>query len=180
MQHTTWYINDRAGAHFIGPKLRKRTKTMTPTNGTTNKTARVQNTVFDLAKFDDVTLYKVVELPSKPATLKDALEAAGNDESKLLDLIHEGLCAETKENARADMNGYKVVTDEGDGEELYSGSYADEEKGKLINAGILAIAKMNGYTKSLAPEKKAEIKDKAKKFLRENPAMLGGITGGAA
>lgn len=153
---------------------------MTPTNSNSQKTARVQNTVFDLAKFDDVTLYKVVNLPEKPATLKDALAAAGNDESKLLDLIHEGLCAETKENARNNMEGYKVVGDEGDSEEIYNGSYADEEKGKLINAGILAIAKMNGYTKSLAPEKKAEIKDRAKKFLRENPAMLGGITGGAA
>ncbi len=175
MPTATWYINDRDGATFKGPGLRrKRDKTMTPTNAP--ETAKVQLTVFDLAKFDDVTLVKTVTLPGKPETLKAALEASGNDEAKLLELIHEGLKAEAKETARADMSGFMTIPEE-EGEESvpYTGAYADEAKGKLINAGILALAKMNGYTKSLDPKKKSELKDNAKAFLRANPAMLGGL-----
>lgn len=152
---------------------------MTP-NGTTLQTAKVQLTVFDLAKFDDVTLVKTVTLPAKPETLADALAASGNDESKLLELIHEGLKAEAKENARNTMEGFLTVSEDGEPGEPYTGSYADEEKGKLINAGILALAKMNGYTKSLDPKKKAELKDNAKAFLRANPAMLGGLVPAAS
>lgn len=145
---------------------------MTPT---TTTIARVQKTVFDLSKFDDVTLVKDVTLPSKPATLADALAAAGNDEEKLLALIHEGLISETKETARNSMEGFLEVAEDGETETPYNGKFADEEQGKLINGAVLSIAKMNGYAKSLTPEKKREIKEKAKKFLRDNPAMLGAL-----
>ncbi len=147
---------------------------MTPTTNAPQGTIRVQNTVFDLAKFDDLKLIKDVAKPAKPATLKEALEAAGNDESTLLDLIYEGLVEQVREKSKSDPSGWMDETEDG---ELvpYTGSFADESKGKLINAGILALAKMNGFTKGLDPKKKAELKDNAKAFLRANPAMLGGL-----
>ncbi len=147
---------------------------MTPTTNAPQGTIPVQNTVFDLAKFDSLTLFKSVPKPPKPTTLKEALEAAGNNEATLLDLIYEGLVEQEREKAKADPSGWMDETE--DGELIpYTGTFADDAKGKLINAGILALAKMNGFTKGLDPKKKAELKDNAKAFLRANPAMLGGL-----
>ena len=172
---------------------------MTPNGSTTRKVTR---TVFDLTAFDDVKLEKTVTLPSKPTTLEEALKAAGNDTAKLLDLIHEGLISESVETARADISGFKVVSEDGEASDLYvrtipvvdqngvpvlnedgtpkteeTGKFADEEKGKKINAAILALAKMNGFEKSLPKDKKAALKEKATEFLRSNPAMLAGMQG---
>jgi len=148
---------------------------MTPSNGLA--TRKVTRTVFDLTAFDDVKLEKTVTLPTKPTTLEEALKAAGNDTAKLLDLIHEGLISESVETARADISGFKVVGEDGEATEAYDGKFADEEKGKKINAAILALAKMNGFEKSLPKDKKAALKEKATEFLRSNPAMLAGMQG---
>jgi hypothetical protein len=144
---------------------------MTP-NGTSN-TAVVTTTVFDLTAFDDVKLTKTVTLPTQPTTLEEALAAVGNDKGKLLDVIHEGLIAAAKDAARADMTGWN----DAETDEAYTGTYADEAKGKLINAAILSLAKMQGFSKSLEPAQKRALKEKAAAFLRSNPAMLAGIQG---
>jgi hypothetical protein len=148
---------------------------MTPSNG--QATRKVTRTVFDLTAFDDVKLEKTVTLPTKPTTLEEALQAAGNDTAKLLDLIHEGLISEAVEKSREDISGFKVVGEDGQATEAYDGKFADEEKGKKINAAILALAKMNGFEKSLPKDKKAALKEKATEFLRSNPAMLAGMQG---
>src|SRR5712671_6338838 len=126
---------------------------MTP-NGTSN-TAVVTTTVFDLTAFDDVKLTKTVTLPSAPTTLEEALAAVGNDKGKLLAVIHEGLIAAAKDHARADMSGWA----DAETEEAYTGTYADEAKGKLINAAILSLAKMQGFSKTLEPAKKRDLKE---------------------
>jgi hypothetical protein len=149
---------------------------MTPTNGTP-ATKTVQKTVFDLQKFDDVLLKKEVTLPPPVQSVEDALAAVGNDASKLLSVINAGLEDLALNQAREDMNGFRVVDAEGELGEVYSGRAADEETGKKINAAVLTIAKLNGYEKSLSPEKKAAIKAKSIQFFRDNPAMLGSIAG---
>jgi len=47
----------------------------------------------------------------------------------------------------------------------------------LINAAVLSLAKMQGYSKEQSKEQKKELKDKAREFLRSNPAMLASIQG---
>jgi hypothetical protein len=151
----------------------KKEKTMTPT---AQQTMKVQRTVFDLQAFDDVKLIKEVPMPKKPEEIEEALNILGSKE-KLLDVIYKGLVAETRDAAGQDMEGFKIVGEDGEAGEVYSGKFADEEKGKLINAAILSLAKMQGYEKSLSKEKKAELKAKATEFLRSNPAMLQSIQG---
>ena len=137
----------------------------------------VTRTVFDLASFDDVKLSKPFNPPSAPTTLEEALAAVGNDTEKLLSVIHEGLISEARQSAYNQIDGFFVVDETGVTDQPYQGKYADDEKGKLINNAILALAKINGYEKSLAPEKKKALKDKAVSFLRDNPAMLASLQG---
>lgn len=149
---------------------------MTPTT-VTLPTAKIQRTVFDLTAFDDVKLVKTVTLPTAPTTLEEALAAVGNDSEKLLKVIHEGLVSETKSAAYESIEGFQTLNEDGTPGDTYAGKFADEEKGKLINNAILSIAKINGYEKSLTPEKKRELKDRATAFLRDNPAMLASLQG---
>ncbi len=140
-------------------------------------TKRIQKTVFDLKLFDDVLLVKDVPLPKKPESVSEALSMVGNDQSALMDIIYKGLISRTSDEAWEDMSGFKVLGDDGEPGEDYTGQFADGEKSKLINAAILSLAKMQGYEKSLAPEKKRALKEKAAEFLRSNPAMLASIQG---
>jgi len=147
---------------------------MTPT---TPATLKVTRTVFDLTAFDDIKLVKQVTPPAKPTSLEEALAAVGNDKSVLLAVIYEGLEAKAREAAYQDINGFLIVPEDGEPIEEYTGKFADETKGKLINNAILALAKMNGFDKSLPKDKKAQLKENATQFLRDNPAMLASIQG---
>jgi hypothetical protein len=158
----------------ISQKERKGNKKMTPQTAPT--TMKVQRTVFDLAAFDDVKLLKEVPMPKKPEEINEALEILGSKE-KLLEVIYKGLIAEARDAEWENIEGFKIVGDDGEPGELYTGKFADEEKGKLINAAILSIAKKQGYEKSLSKERKAELKATATQFLRSNPAMLQSIQG---
>lgn len=147
---------------------------MTPTTAT----KKIQRTVFDLASFDDVKLVKSIPVPAKPTTLEEALAAVGNDSAKLLDVIHNGLVEAAVESARADISGFVIDDPDNEGEPVpYTGAYANEEKVDKINKAVLALAKLNGFEKSLDPEKKRELKEAAREFLRSNPAMLASIQG---
>ena len=138
---------------------------------------RIQRTVFDLKKFDDVKLIKDVPKPPKPTSLQEALAAVGNDQSKLLTVIYEGLVSEIREKEYANIQGFSFPTDENQPGEEYSGTFADDTKSALINAAVLSIAKMQGYDKSMTPDQKDKLKEKAKEFLRSNPAMLSNLQG---
>lgn len=159
-----WYTVSRVDKPSRQKRTPDRSNQMSPT---TSNTKKVTRTVFDLATFDDVTLQKVVTLPNKPSTLEEALAAVDNDQAKLLDVIHEGLCATVEDAARADLSGFMTIPEaEGEASEVYAGSVATEEQGKLINAAVLTFAKMNGFSKDLSKEKKRELKDAAKTTLR--------------
>jgi len=138
-------------------------------------TAKVQRTVFDLTAFDDVTLVKTITLPNAPTSLEEALAAVGNDTERLMSVIHEGLVADAKEVARNDMSGFMIQPEEGEPTEIYAGKFADDAKGKRIGNAILALAKMNGYEKSLPKEEKSKLKERATAFLRDNPAMMSNL-----
>jgi hypothetical protein len=152
---------------------------MTPTaqqSTTGAKTKKIQWTVFDLGTFDDVKLLKEVAMPDKPADLESAVNLIGNTD-RLLELIYTGMCDEATEQARKVVEGWKVADEDNEPGEDYTGKFADEAKGKLIGNAVLTLAKLNGYDKSLPKEKKDELKEKAKKFLRDNPAMIQGMQG---
>lgn len=154
--------------------LRKSNK-MTPTtdNGSRFGTD-VTRTVFDLTSFDDVKLKKPFPLPEKPATVAEALALVGNDEAQLLDLIYKGVVSKARDAAYASDQGWVTVEEPS---EAYNGRFADEETGKKIDAAILALAKVNGYSKDLDKAKKEAIKAEVTGFLRANPGMLKGIMG---
>lgn len=146
------------------------TTTTTTANGI--ETRAIYKNVFDVQKFDDVKLTRKVELPTKPATLEEALAAVGNDKDALLAVIHDGLIERTMENARNQNDGWLVVPEEGEATETYTGQPVTEEKGKAINGAVLNLAKAAGYSKDLAPEKKRALKEQAMQLLRSNPPML--------
>lgn len=145
---------------------------MTPT-ATNVKTT--QKLVFDLDKFEDVLLKKEYTVPSAPTSLEEALGAVGNDQARLLKVIHDGLMAEANSTAYNDKEGWNATDEEGDIAGPYSGSFASEELGKKIDAAVLNLAKLSGYDKSLSREKKRELKQSAITFIRSNPAILENI-----
>lgn len=148
------------------------TSTVNPTP--TIKYSPVTKTVFDLATFDDVRLTKEFVPPTEPKTLEDALAAVQNDQTKLLALIHKGLVAEARDAQYNDMSGFRQIGEDGEPGEVYSGKFADESQGKLINAGILTMAKLyaGGAWDSKNKDEKKALKEKAAEFIRSNPAML--------
>jgi hypothetical protein len=171
------------------PRIKKDT-TMTPTTETTEtkrvpvKTAQV--TVFDLQAFDDVKLVRnfyAEDLPAKPTTVHEALALVGNDTSKLLELIHQGLIEQTVEAAKSDLSTFSSIPVDDEGKELdpvpYTGTPVSEEKGKSINAMILNFAKTAfGYRKDAGKEKKREAKEKATQLIRDTPAILQSLIDG--
>lgn len=148
---------------------------MTPTTQTTKN---VYKSVFDLVKFDDVKLTRTVQMPTKPATVEEALAAVGNDKQALLNVIYDGLCERAVESARTQSDGWLTVDDEsGEASEPYTGQPVSEEKGRAISLAVLNIAKAGGFDKSLPKDKKRELKAQAMEFLRSNPAMVSFIVG---
>ena len=170
---------------FLGPlpvnSGKRKTKRMAPETTTNNETAsaiqskEVTKTVFDLTLFDDVKLTKTVALPPAPATLEAALATVGNDLSKFLATFHAGLCESTIESAKATIDGFLTVGEDGEPGAPYAGKFAEGDVNAKINALVLAIAQANGYSKSMKPEKKAEIKANARDFIRKNPSMIAGL-----
>lgn len=184
-QPTYGQLIDLADALKAIPELkkgRKKIKTMTPQtaeNGSTNaSTSRVTRSVFDLKEFDNIQLGKEVELPKKPESMQEVSDMFANNTQKLLDLIYEGMKEDAKDQARKDLSGFRVIDDETDKlGDLYEGKFADENKGKIINDAVLAIAKMQGFGKDKSKEEKRALKEKAREFLRANPAMIESLQG---
>lgn len=142
------------------------------------ETKETQKTVFDLSKFDNILLKKKFTVPARPSQVSDVLAILGGDTDALMDLLRDGLMKRAQDAAYNSNDGW-FATDE-DGEitsEPYTGNYASAEKQDMINAAVLTLAKLNGYDKGLSKEDKKAKKDAARKFLRDNPAMLGGLQG---
>jgi hypothetical protein len=149
------------------------TSNVNPTPTVEKKYSPITKTVFDLKTFQDVKLEKPFVPPAEPKSLEDALAAVGHDNNKLVQLIHKGMLAEARDNQYDDMTGFIIQSDEGEGQP-YSGTFADESQGKLINAGILTMAKLyaGGAWDTKSAEEKKKLKETAAEFIRSNPAML--------
>ena len=152
------------------------------TNQVTPKpeTLKIQRTVFDLTSFDDVKLVKEVPAPVKVASVEEALAAVGNDTSKLLSVINDGLASDLREREYESIQGFKVVDENGDTTETeYTGTFADEKKGKAINLMLLAMAKAfsGGMWDSATKEQKKTWKDAALTAVKATPAILASVQG---
>ena len=138
-----------------------------------------QKTVFDLKTFDNVLLKKGYELPRMPTSTTDALAMVGNDTQALLSTFWNGLCKkvmdDTYNSAVNDGTWFLTDKDKNITSEAYTGQSADKDKKAMIDAAVLTLAKLNGYDKDMSAEAKEAKKEAARKFLRENPAMLGGL-----
>lgn len=186
----------------LGTKFKRRKKTeMTPQPETNEvndqeqneqlaqagEVKRIQKTVFDLTKFQNVTLYKDVTTPNKPGSVNDALKLFNNDTEKVLEVFYRGLIAKTMEDAQKPQDGKLVDFHYGQGDypldtknplgPVYDGSYADEDKKALINSAVLSMAKMLGYSQDNSADKNAELKAQAMKVIRDNPVMMKSLQG---
>lgn len=152
------------------------TSTVNPTNGTAQapKFAPITRKVFDLATFDDVNLEKDFVPPAAPTDLASALSAVNHDETKLLALIYKGLVSEARDAQYLDLKDFKVIGEDGERGEVYTGKFAEGDVSKLINGAILTMAKLQagGAWDSKSKEEKKALKEKAADFIRSNPAML--------
>jgi hypothetical protein len=145
---------------------------------------RIQKTVFDIGTFKNVTLYKDVEQPKKPADLKEAQQMVGGSTEALLSLIYTGLVAKTNEDAQKDISGfhyckadYPLDPKRPPLDEPYTGAYADGDKKATINQTILSMAKMMGYSQGNSDEANAKAKEQAMEIIRQNPVMLKSLQG---
>jgi hypothetical protein len=146
---------------------------------------RIQKTVFDLGTFKNVTLYKDVEQPKKPADLKEAQQMVGGSTEALLNLIYTGLVAKTNEDAQKVIDGFHYCTADYpldpnkrpalEGE--YTGNYAEGEKKAMINAAVLSMAKMMGYASGNSAEVNDKYREQAMEIIRANPVMLKSLQG---
>lgn len=141
-------------------------------------TIEVRKTQFDLSQFDDVTLVKQgMFLPV--SDVKEALARLGNDSSSLNQVINDGLKARAMQELRSSADGwhtYKVdaegeITDEINGP--FDGQLADI---KMVNNLVLAMAKsMYDFGKATNKEQKRASKEKARDFVKSNPAIREGL-----
>jgi hypothetical protein len=146
---------------------------------------RIQKTVFDLEKFSNVTLYKDVELPSRPESIQEAQAKVGNDTKALLDLIWEGLKAKVLADSSKDTSGFRLPKPDVDYPldmknelgEVYTGTSASKEKKDIINAAVLSMAKMFGYGSDKTAEENQAAKKQAMDIIRANPVMMKSLQG---
>lgn len=141
------------------------------------KQLKVQDTVFDLDTFSEVTLVKVVDF-QPIASVDEALTLLSNDSEKLLNVINRGLESEARKIARTESNGWHTFTDEGEINGEFAGTPADITK---VNSLVLTLAKtVFGYSKDLGIEEKRKSKESAKTMIQGTPAIREGLKKSAA
>lgn len=145
-----------------------------------NLTIPVQDTVFDLDAFDEVTLGKEVTYATVE-TVDEALELMGNQSEKLLQVINDGLKAEARRVAKNDPTGWHRYIDDDTSKGLngvFAGQPADMSK---VNSLVLTLAKtVFGFHKDLSREQKGAAKENAKSMIQNTPAIREGLKKSAA
>lgn len=140
----------------------------------------VQDSVFDLDAFDEVTLGKEVEF-QKVTTVDEALELLGNQSEKLLAVINDGLKAEARRVAKNEPTGWHRFIDDDTSKALngpFEGAPADMSK---VNALVLTLAKtVFGFSKDMTREQKAGSKESARTMIQGTPAIREGLKKSAA
>ena len=139
---------------------------------------RVQKTVFDLDRKDDVTVVKIGSF-TPVANMQEFVHRLGNDSGKILSIVNAGLQDWSRSQLADDTTvAFQEVTEAEDGTEKlvpFTGTLLSEEKSKQLSANILNMAKMLfGYAKDMVGGKEAKraAKDKAAEMLLSNPAVV--------
>jgi hypothetical protein len=137
----------------------------------------IQMTVLDLATFDDVKLEK--DLTFEPVnSVQEAQAKLGGDSAKLIAVINDGLEQEARRAQRKDPSGYMLLDKDG---KRVDASNVQPANSKVVNACVLNLAKsVFGLKKEMTTDKKNEIKDKTRDFIKSNPVILAGLKEQAA
>jgi len=136
-------------------------------------------TAFDLASMSEVQLRKVGSV-EPVTTMEEFVSRMGNDAQAILEIVNDGLVKYTERNLANDSSvAWQQVDEDEEGKETlvpFSGALIDETKEAGFKASVTQFAKLLfGYKKSLSPELKREAKDKARKTLLSNPAVVEGL-----
>lgn len=138
---------------------------------------KVQRTIFDLAVMEEVTLAKEVDYTPVEST-QEALQRLEGNAGKFLEIINEGLRAETRRQAGSDPADWRTLTDEGEVNGPFSGVVADI---KAVNALVLTLAKtVFGYSKEMDKASKRTAKDSALSMIKNTEAIKEGLKKSAA
>jgi len=134
-----------------------------------NKTmdVKVTKTVTALETFEDVTLQKTV-IFTPPKSVDEILEILGNDSAKFLEVAIAGLRDHVVSAARANSDGWKQETEDGELVD-FVGQIADPEK---VNPIVKALAGAYGWKPGVSAEVRKAAKAKAIEFLKANPAYI--------
>src|SRR5579872_3939957 len=102
--------------------------------GTTTKSG------IDLGSFEKVELFKKYPKPSPVTSVTDALARLGNDQTKLLSILDQGLQAEAARVARTEDSGWLTYDENGaETSTLYDGTLVSNE---ILNPTVLNFARL--------------------------------------
>lgn len=151
-------------------------------NGT--KQIKINRSVFDLDSKSEVEVVKSGTF-TPVANMQEFVERLGNDSSKILEIVNDGLEEYAKKQLADDSAIAYMVADEEGTLVPFEGTLIGEEATKRLQNSVLQIAKMTfGYpevprgTKQTAEQmvatraKKVEAKNGALEMLLANPAVV--------
>ena len=133
----------------------------------------------DLATFEDVLLAKEIPVIPPVTSVQEALARVGNDASKLLSIINDGLQDIEVQKARETNEGWMQTDDNGKPTSTpYTGQLANSAD---VNPVVLQFAKlMFDYDEAPDADAKRKAKDLAKAEIKKMPNVLAGLQKKAA
>lgn len=139
----------------------------------------ITDTVFDLDSFDEVKLVKNPPPFQTVSSIEEALSRLGNDSTKLLQVLNDGLIGEYRDQFAADPSQpWHTFDDEGEPNGVFTGTIAES---KSVNNLVLTLAKtVFGFSKDMTPEQKKAAKASAKEMIAANDAIKNGLRKSAA
>ena len=138
---------------------------------------KVQRTVFDLDAFEEVLLVKEVDFAPVSST-EEALARLGNDATKFLAILNEGLESEARRIGAENPNDWRTFGDDGEVNGLFEGTLADM---KSVNNLVLTLAKTTfGYTKDASKDTKKAAKQSAMALIAATDVIKEGLRKSAA
>lgn len=143
----------------------------------TKMSKQVQKSGMSLDTFDTVSLYKEVPEVAPVTSVDDALSRVGNDGSKLLAILTEGLQSLAINEARESESGWLAKGENGElTGKAFEGTLADPD---VVNPVVLQFAKLlHGYDEATS-RKDAEGRKKAKEAaivsIKSNQMIMEGL-----
>ena len=156
------------------------------TEGSAHKSLEVRKEVFDLDSKANVIVVKTGDF-EPVTTMAQFTERLGNDASKILSIINDGLEKYTESQLASDTSvAWQIVDEDESGNEVlapFTGTLLSAKKSAGLNATVINLAKlMFGYAKQMVPgdaEKnrtaKKAAKESALNMILSNPAAIEGL-----